>query len=112
MTVFILGQAGVPFTSGFIAKFYVIQAAVNDELYGMAIVAMVAAVVGAFMYLRIVMAMWSRDVDADDAPSLSVSWTTGLALLATVGVTLVYGFIPQSLIEFARDAVPQLIAAG
>jgi len=112
MTVFILGQAGVPFTSGFIAKFYVIQAAVNDELYAMAVVAMVAAVVGAFMYLRIVMTMWSRDVEDADAPAPAVSWTAGLALLATVAVTLVYGFIPQSLIEFARDAVPQLIAGG
>ena len=35
-----------------------------------------------------------------------------LEIIATVVVTLVYGFIPQSLIEFARDAVPQLIAAG
>ena len=110
MTVFILGQAGVPFTSGFIAKFYAIQAAVNDELYALAVVAMVTAVVGAFMYLRIVMAMWNRD--ADTGPRIAISWPVGVGLLATVAVTLIYGFIPQSLIEFARDAVPQLIAAG
>jgi NADH:ubiquinone oxidoreductase subunit 2 (subunit N) len=64
------------------------------------------------MYLRIVMTMWSRDVEAVDAPPLAVSWTTGLALFATVAVTLVYGFIPQSLIGFVRDAVPQLVAGG
>ncbi len=112
MTVFILGQAGVPFTSGFIAKFFVIRSAVDDELYALAIVAMVAAVVGAFMYLRIIMAMWNRDVESAGAPGLAVSWTTGVALLAAVVVTVVYGFIPQSLIEFARDAVPQLVAGG
>ena len=112
MTVFILGQAGVPFTSGFIAKFYVIQSAVNNELYALAVVAMVVAVIGAFMYLRIVMAMWSRDAEVEEGSTVAISWTAGLALVATVAVTLAYGFIPQSLIEFARDAVPQLIAAG
>ncbi|MGH9285452.1 MAG: NADH-quinone oxidoreductase subunit N, partial [Acidimicrobiales bacterium] len=45
LTVFLLSQAGVPFTSGFLAKFYVITAAVEAESYALALVAMLAAVV-------------------------------------------------------------------
>ena len=41
MTVLLLAQAGVPLTSGFIAKFGVIQAAVEEHSYAIAIIAMV-----------------------------------------------------------------------
>src|SRR5690606_21807513 len=50
LTLFLLAQAGVPFTSGFFAKFYVITAAVDAGSYGLAIVAMLAAVVAAYLY--------------------------------------------------------------
>ena len=60
-TVFLLAQAGVPFTSGFIAKFGVIQAAVEVDSYAIAIIAMVAAVIAAFLYLRIMVTMWTAD---------------------------------------------------
>ena len=54
LTVFLVAQAGVPFTSGFIAKFGVISAAVEEHSYAIAIIAMVASVIGAFVYLRII----------------------------------------------------------
>jgi NADH-quinone oxidoreductase subunit N len=57
-TIFLLAQAGVPLTSGFIAKFGVIQAAVEVDSYAIAIIAMLSAVVGAFVYLRIIDSMW------------------------------------------------------
>ena len=57
-SVFLLAQAGVPFTGGFLAKFYVINSAVAEGQYVLAVIAMVAAVIGAFLYLRIVVAMY------------------------------------------------------
>ena len=55
---FIVAQAGVPFTSGFLAKFYVISAAVEAESYAIAIIAMLASVVAAFLYLRLIVVMY------------------------------------------------------
>ena len=57
-TLFLFAQAGVPLTSGFFAKFYVINAAVGSGSTGLAIIAMVSAVVAAFLYLRIIVAMY------------------------------------------------------
>jgi NADH-quinone oxidoreductase subunit N len=57
-TVFLLAQAGVPFTSGFLAKFTVIAAAVQSRSYALAIIAMTAAVVAAFFYLRLIVVMY------------------------------------------------------
>ncbi len=60
-TVLLLAQAGVPLTSGFLAKFYVLQAAIQAGYWHLALVAMLSAVISAFLYLRIVVAMYMAD---------------------------------------------------
>jgi len=102
-TVFLLAQAGVPFTSGFIAKFGVIQAAVEVDSYAIAIIAMVAAVVAAFLYLRIMVTMWTAD-PVDDAQPVAIPFSIGAAIVAAVAYTLVVGIVPGWLID-AADTV-------
>ena len=117
MTVLLMAQAGVPFTSGFLAKFYVITAAVERESYAIALIAMLAAVVAAFFYLRLVLVMYSPVSDevaggaaggADVAATmpLRVPFSAALAVITTVGFTLLAGFPIASgpIFEFARDA--------
>jgi formate hydrogenlyase subunit 3/multisubunit Na+/H+ antiporter MnhD subunit len=58
-TVLLLAQAGVPFTTGFFAKFYVVSAAVGQHQYVLAVLAMLAAAVAAFFYLRVAIFMYS-----------------------------------------------------
>ncbi len=67
-TVFLLAQAGVPFTSGFLAKFGVIAAAVEARSYAIAVIAMLAAVIAAFFYLRVIVVMYMSG-DAEPSPS-------------------------------------------
>jgi len=57
--VLLLGQAGAPFTTGFLAKLGVIEASVADQGYGLAVVAMASAAVAAFFYLRLAVTMFS-----------------------------------------------------
>jgi NADH-quinone oxidoreductase subunit N len=102
-TVFLLAQAGVPLTSGFIAKFGVIQAAVEEESYVLAAAAMVVAVIGAFIYLRIMVAMWLSD-PADDADTVRVPLSAGLAITAAVVFTILVGVLPGWLVD-ATDTV-------
>jgi NADH-quinone oxidoreductase subunit N len=101
-TVFLLAQAGVPFTAGFLAKFYVIAAVVAAEGYALAIIAMLAAVVAAFFYLRIVLTMYSP-LDAA-APPVPIPLPAGAAVALSVAVTLVVGLAPSAVIDFARSA--------
>lgn len=117
LTVFLLGQAGVPFTSGFFAKFYVIDAAIDARSYWLAVIAMLSAVVAAFLYLRIMVSMWLEG-DSLEGPELAaakaatpIPWGAAVVLVATVGVTLAFGFWPQPLVELARDAVPTLVTS-
>jgi NADH-quinone oxidoreductase subunit N len=57
--VFLLAQAGIPFTTGFLAKFQVVAASVDVHSYALAVVAMVSAAVAAFFYLRVGITMYS-----------------------------------------------------
>jgi NADH-quinone oxidoreductase subunit N len=102
-TVFLLAQAGVPFTSGFIAKFGVIQAAVEVDSYAIAIIAMVSAVIAAFLYLRIMYTMWTSD-PVEGAQRIVVPFSTGAAIAAAVAFTIVVGVVPGWLID-AADTV-------
>ena len=100
MTVLLLAQAGVPLTSGFVAKFGIIRAAVSVESYALAVAAMLAAVIAAFLYLRIMVSMWLSD-PADDAPVV-VSKSVGLAITLSVAATLVIGILPNLLLEISQ----------
>ena len=129
-TVLLIAQAGVPLTSGFIGKFQVIAAAVNQNGYVLAVVAMLTAVISAFAYLRVVLAMYAPAdaadaVDTDPADSAAAAdpadaadsaaatdptatpplpLTARIALLGCVGFTIVAGVVPQFLITFATEA--------
>jgi NADH-quinone oxidoreductase subunit N len=59
LTVLLMAQAGIPFTTGFLAKLEVIEAAVKANSGALAVVAMVTAVIAAFFYLRVILIMYS-----------------------------------------------------
>ena len=100
LTVFLLAQAGVPFTSGFVAKWGVVQAAVQEESYAIAIIAMVAATVAAFLYLRIMVKTW-LEPGADGAEREPVPFASGLAVALAAAFTLFVGVWPNWVLEAA-----------
>ena len=104
MTVFLVAQAGVPFTSGFIAKFGVIRAGVDEHSYALAIIAMVSSVVAAFLYLRIMVSAWMADppTDGPAAVKLPIPFSAGLAITLAAGFTLLVGIFPSWLLDAAE----------
>jgi NADH-quinone oxidoreductase subunit N len=105
LTILLVAQAGVPFTSGFIAKFGVIRAAVDEESYVLAVIAMVASVIAAFVYLRIIVAMFMSDADAaavERDERLPIPLSTGLAIAVAVGFTIAVGLFPEWLLNAAE----------
>ena len=58
LAVLLFSLAGIPPLAGFFAKFYVFLAAINAGLYGLAVIGVLASVVGAFYYLAIVKVMY------------------------------------------------------
>ena len=117
LTVFLLAQAGIPATSGFIAKFGVIRAAADANSYAIAIIAMLISVVGAFFYLRLILRMWAggddnagdhADGQGDDnagAAQIRMPIATQLAIAIAFVFTIAVGVLPQTIIDFADRAL-------
>ena len=103
--MFLLAQAGVPLTSGFVAKFGVIRAAVEQRSYAIGVIAMVAAVIAAFLYLRIMVNVWLEPADGEVAPE-PVGFTSAIAITGAVVFTLLVGVWPGWLLD-ATDTVTQ-----
>lgn len=58
LTILMFSLAGIPPLAGFWGKWYVFLAAMDAELYPLAIIGVLASVVGAYYYLRIIKIMW------------------------------------------------------
>ncbi len=110
--LFLFAQAGVPLTSGFFAKFYVINAAVDAGSTSLAVIAMLTAVVSAFLYLRIIVAMYMEVDEGEERTkrTIPIPFTAGLAVAVTLVVTLAVGIFPSLLADPAGDATPVLAA--
>ncbi|MDR7035216.1 NADH-quinone oxidoreductase subunit NuoN [Mesorhizobium sp. BE184] len=58
LTILMFSLAGIPPLAGFWGKWYVFLAAINANLYALAVLGVLASVVGAYYYLRIIKIMW------------------------------------------------------
>ena len=101
-TVLLFAQAGVPLTAGFVAKFAVIKSSVEANSYVLAIAAMVAAVIGAYLYLRIAVSMWLEEPASDS--EISIDSVVIVVIAISVAATLIVGFFPELLLQATRLA--------
>jgi NADH-quinone oxidoreductase subunit N len=102
MSLFLLAFAGIPFTSLFVGKFAVFQAALADGSPQLVIVAVLASALAAFFYLRVVVVMFFSDPAPDGPtianPSVAVKTSLGLAAVATVAM----GVAPAVLLHLSN----------
>lgn len=64
LTTMLLAQAGIPFTTGFLAKLEVVSASVGARSTALAVIAMVTAAIAGFFYLRVVLLMYAAPAEA------------------------------------------------
>ena len=94
LVILLFSLAGIPPMLGFFAKFEVLRAAINAELVYLAVLGVLASVIGAFYYLRIVYFIYFGEMPEtplDDAksPILRTIWTASAAIMIFGIVSLV-----------------------
>jgi NADH-quinone oxidoreductase subunit N len=107
-TIFLLSLIGIPMTGGFFAKFYVFSAAVKANLIWLAIVGVLNSGVGAYYYLRIIVAMYMREPQRK-VPVTSVPLGLGFALAASFIATIYLGVFPGRVLHYAQESAEQLV---
>jgi NADH-quinone oxidoreductase subunit N len=110
LVAFLLGAllfslAGIPPLAGFFAKFYVFLAAIQAKLFGLAVIGVLASVVGAYYYLRIVKLMY---MDEPRAPFEPMTRELRLILGLTGVFVLLFFFYPAPLVAAAQAAARSL----
>ena len=108
LLVFMFSMAGVPPLAGFFGKLYIFLAAIEAQLYTLAIIGVVASVIGAFYYLRIVKIMYFDEA----AEPFDRPLGKGLGGVVTITgiVTLLFFFVMSPLLDGAATAAAALIA--
>jgi NADH-quinone oxidoreductase subunit N len=105
MAMLLFSLAGIPPLAGFFAKFYVFLAAIKAGLFALAVIGVLASVVGAFYYLYIVKLMYF------DEPAGAVQPTrieVGAVLAVTGVFNLLFFVYPAPLVSAATAAAKSL----
>lgn len=101
---FLFALAGIPLTSGFMAKYAVFKAGVDEGATALVVVGLLASAVTAFFYARVVVLMFFSE-PAPEGPSVSVpSGYTAGAIALGLAVTVVLGVLPQPVLDLAERA--------
>ena len=108
MTIFLLSLGGFPPTAGFIGKWYIFAAAVQEGHYWLAIIGVLSSVVSVFFYLRIVVMMYMTE-DAAGPIRPPISATAMAALAVAMIVTFYLGILPTRVIEYAVESVKAIV---
>jgi NADH-quinone oxidoreductase subunit N len=96
--VFLLSLAGIPLTSGFLAKFYMLKAVVITNSYlWLVITAVLMAAVSVYYYFRVIQAMYFKDGNAQPM-EISKSFKWLISIVAFLVILL--GLFPQLLISW------------
>ena len=127
LTIGILALAGVPATSGFIGKLYLIEATVDGDYTWLGVAIVIGTMVSMAYYLRVLAAVWMKPAPdpaaapgampamAGGAPEAGVAerdratGPAGTVVVAGVGIlcaaaTVFFGVIPSPLVDWAASA--------
>ena len=98
-TIFLLSLAGIPLTGGFIAKFYMLKAAmVNGKNLWLVIFAVLMAAVSVYYYFRVIQAMYFKEGDGKHTIEVSSAFKWTLVILAALVILL--GTFPRLLLNW------------
>jgi NADH-quinone oxidoreductase subunit N len=113
LTVFLLSLAGFPGTGGFMAKIFLLQGAVDAELWTLSVILVLTTVVSYYYYLRLAWYVWMREpVEVGQHAGIYIPMSTRVLLGAAVAAIVLLGIVPGPALDFARASVHTLVDAG
>ena len=106
LTLCLISLIGMPPAAGFMAKFYIFSAAVQEGLLWLVVIAVLNSVISAYYYLRVVKVMWFGEAASpEEVPS---SPSLRLALFVSCLGVLLLGIVPGLVMRLAEMAANML----
>jgi NADH-quinone oxidoreductase subunit N len=102
LTICLVSLIGIPPTGGFIAKFYIFNAAIQHNLLWLVIIAVINSVISAYYYLRVVKVMYIGKAASEEAVASPMPIQAALTI-TSLGVLLL-GIYPWVVLRLAELA--------
>jgi len=100
MLIGMVSLAGVPFTAGFLGKFFIFYAAILQRQIGLVVVGVITVGCGFYYYLKVVRAMyWQSTAKLDMIP---VTGLSRFAISALTVATIWLGVYPQPILNMLK----------
>ncbi|HSC45289.1 MAG TPA: NADH-quinone oxidoreductase subunit N [Candidatus Acidoferrum sp.] len=105
LSLFLLSLLGLPVTAGFFGKFYVFKAAVNANLIWLAVLMAVNSIIGAYYYLKIIVAMYMREPAKDSAATATIAFPAAVNVVLIVCAlgTVYFGLLPNQALRLLLE---------
>jgi NADH-quinone oxidoreductase subunit N len=103
LSVFMISMAGIPLTAGFTGKLFLFAAAIEREMYGLVVIAVLASAIGVYYYLRVLVFMYMREAEVE-TPSFGLPVAIRVVIVIMVLGTLYLGIFPGSILSIASEA--------
>lgn len=98
MLVAMLSLAGLPFTIGFLGKFFIFEAAMREQLYFLVVIGVVTVACGFYYYLKVVRAMYWQPMPTDASP-VETSTLTRFTVAFLTALILIIGIFPKPILN-------------
>jgi NADH-quinone oxidoreductase subunit N len=109
MLLFMLSLGGIPPTAGFMGKFWLFSAAIDQHYYWLAVIGVLNSAISLYYYVRIVVFMYLKKETTGSEPVATPAIMFTLAL--AVAATIILGVYPRMLFEVA-EASARTIGGG
>jgi NADH-quinone oxidoreductase subunit N len=103
ISIIMLSMAGIPPFIGFFGKFYVFIAAIEQELYVLSVLGVLASVISAFYYLRIIKIMYFDESKSEGIINFQISFQSKIILSLSLFVIICFIFYPSLLINISAS---------
>lgn len=101
MAIFMFSLSGIPPFAGFFGKYYVFAGAIEGGLTWLAIVGVITSVIGAYYYLRVVVAMYFHDQASE---VVAAPTRLSLAALSIAAIAVIHlGLFPSTILSILHD---------
>jgi NADH:ubiquinone oxidoreductase subunit 2 (chain N) len=103
ISIIMLSMAGIPPFIGFFGKFYVFIAAIEQELYVLSVLGVLASVISAFYYLRIIKIMYFDESISKGIINFKISFQSKIILSLSIFLIICFIFYPSLLINISAS---------
>ena len=105
MLIGLISLAGVPFTAGFLGKYFVFDAAIRQHQVALVVIGVITVGCGFYYYLKVVRAMYWLEPAADATP-VHTSPLSRLTMSALVIAIIFFGVYPQPILNALSPELP------